>query len=140
MAGKNTKQIYRWKWPKGEEELWKAFKKITGTGIPWQFSSYDSVVSLLGSIPGQGTKILQSAQGGQNQKEKKRRANGFPGGTSGKEPACQCRRHKRPGFDPWVRKIPWRRAWQPTPVFLLENPRDTGAWWVTVHSVAKRLD
>ena len=24
----------------------------------------------------------------------------------------------RPGFDPWVRKIPWRRAWQPTPVFL----------------------
>ena len=43
---------------------------------------------------------------------------GFPGGTSGKEPACQCRRHKRCGFDPWVRKIPWRRAWQPTPVFL----------------------
>ena len=43
---------------------------------------------------------------------------GFPGGTTGKEPACQCRRHKRHGFDPWVRKIPWRREWQPTPVFL----------------------
>ena len=43
---------------------------------------------------------------------------GFPGGASGKEPACQCRRHKRRGFDPWVGKIPWRRAWQPTPVFL----------------------
>ena len=28
---------------------------------------------------------------------------------------CQCRRL---GFDPWVRKIPWRRKWQPTPVFL----------------------
>ena len=41
-----------------------------------------------------------------------------PGGTSGKEPACQCRRRKKPGFDPWVGKIPWRRAWQPTPVFL----------------------
>ena len=27
-------------------------------------------------------------------------------------------RHKRCGFDPWVGKIPWRRAWQPTPVFL----------------------
>jgi len=27
-------------------------------------------------------------------------------------------RHRRRGFDPWVRKIPWRRAWQPTPVFL----------------------
>ena len=33
----------------------------------------------------------------------------------GKESACQCRRHR---FDPWVGKIPWRRAWQPTPVFL----------------------
>ena len=43
---------------------------------------------------------------------------GFPGGTSSKEPACQCRRHKRRGFDPWVKKIPWRRKWQPTPVFL----------------------
>ena len=43
---------------------------------------------------------------------------GFPGGTSGKEPTCQCGRHKRLGFDPWVRKIPWRRAWPPTPVFL----------------------
>ena len=40
---------------------------------------------------------------------------GFPGGAIGKEPACQCRRQ---GFDPWVSKIPWRRAWHPTPVFL----------------------
>ena len=38
--------------------------------------------------------------------------------ASGKEPACQCRRHRSHGFDPWVRKILWRRAWQPTPVFL----------------------
>ena len=37
---------------------------------------------------------------------------------SGKEPACQCKRHQRHRFDTWVRKIPWRRAWQPTPVFL----------------------
>ena len=36
----------------------------------------------------------------------------FPGGDSGKELACQCRRHKRLRFDPWVRKILWRRAWQ----------------------------
>ena len=43
---------------------------------------------------------------------------GFPGGTSGKEPACQFRRHKRYRFDLWVGKIPWLRAWQPTPVFL----------------------
>ena len=43
---------------------------------------------------------------------------GFPGGASGKEPACQCWRHKRHGLDSWVGKIPWRRKWQPTPVFL----------------------
>ena len=42
----------------------------------------------------------------------------FPGGASGKEPACQRTRSKRCGFDPWVGKIPWRRAWQPTAVFL----------------------
>ena len=36
-------------------------------------------------------------------------------GGLGKESACQCRRH---GFDPWSRKISWRRKWQPTPVFL----------------------
>ena len=46
---------------------------------------------------------------------------GFPGGTSGKVPTCQCRKHRRLGFHPWVRKIPWRRAWQPTPVFLPEE-------------------
>ena len=43
---------------------------------------------------------------------------GFPGGTSGKEPACQCGRCRRGRFDPWIRKIPCRRTWQCTPVFL----------------------
>ena len=47
---------------------------------------------------------------------------GFPGGTSDKETTCQCRRHKRRGFDPWVRKIPLKRAWQPIAVFL---PRES---------------
>ena len=46
----------------------------------------------------------------------------FPGGTSGKEPACQCRRHKERRLNPWVKKIPWRKEWQPTPVFL---PRES---------------
>ena len=43
---------------------------------------------------------------------------GFPGGDSGKEFACQCRRHRRHGFNPWVRNIPWRKAWQSSPGFL----------------------
>ena len=45
------------------------------------------------------------------------RALGFPGGASGKEPACQRKRCKRREFSPWVGKIPWRRAWRPTLVF-----------------------
>ena len=39
-------------------------------------------------------------------------------GASDKESACHCRRCKRLRFNLWVRKIPRRRAWQPTPVFL----------------------
>ena len=42
---------------------------------------------------------------------------GFPGGASGKEPACQCT-HKRHRFDPWVGKILLNGTWQPTPEFL----------------------
>ena len=61
----------------------------------------------------------------------------FPGGASGKESACRCRRYERQGFNPWVRKTPMRRTWQPTPVFLPENPMDRGAWWATVHRVTK---
>ena len=49
---------------------------------------------------------------------------GFSGGISGKESACQCRRHKRCRFVPWVRKIPWRRAWPPAPVFLLGDSHE----------------
>ena len=43
---------------------------------------------------------------------------GLPWGPSGKESACQCRRHSRRWYNPWVRKILWRRKWQPIPVFL----------------------
>ena len=43
---------------------------------------------------------------------------GLPLWLSGEEPASQCRRHERPRFGPWVRQIPWRRAYQLTSVFL----------------------
>ena len=43
---------------------------------------------------------------------------GFPRWPSDKDSACQCRKHRRLRFSPWVRKIPWRRKWQHTPVFL----------------------
>ena len=43
---------------------------------------------------------------------------GLPWWLSGKEFSCQCGRAR---FDPWVGRIPWRRVWQPTPVFLPEE-------------------
>ena len=54
-----------------------------------------------------------------------------------KNPPANAGVIKRHGFDPWVRKIPWRRKWQPTPVFLPGNPLDREAWWATVHRVTK---
>ena len=49
----------------------------------------------------------------------------FPGGTSGKDSTCQCKRPKRRRFHPWVRKIPWRREWLPMSVFL---PGESCGW------------
>ena len=43
----------------------------------------------------------------------------------------------RHGFDPWIGKISWRRAWQPTPVFLPGESTDRGAWWAVVHSAVE---
>ena len=62
---------------------------------------------------------------------------GFPGGTSSKEPTCQCRREKRRGFNPWVRKSPGQGHGNPLQYSCLENPMDRGAWWATVHGVTK---
>ena len=43
---------------------------------------------------------------------------GLPRWPSGKELTCQCKRHKRLTFDTWVEMTSWRRAWQPTSVFM----------------------
>ena len=46
---------------------------------------------------------------------------GLPGGSVVKNPPANAGDHlqcRRPGFDPWFRKIPWRRKWQPIPIFL----------------------
>ena len=48
-------------------------------------------------------------------------------GPNGKEPTCQDRRQKRHGFNPWVRKIPWRREWLPIAVFLPEESHGQGS-------------
>ena len=74
-------------------------------------------------------------------------------GASGKESACQCRRCKKFRFHPWVQKIPWRRKWQPTWIFLpgkfygqeepggLQSmePQRGGHGWATKHRGAVSL-
>ena len=57
---------------------------------------------------------------------------GFPGGAGSKESVCQCKRHKRCRFNPWVGKIPWKRAGQPTPVFMpgkIPWTEEPGRFW-----------
>ena len=58
-------------------------------------------------------------------------------GASDKEPTYQRKRLKRCRFDPWVQKLPWRRAWQPSPVFLPGESHGQRIWGATVHRVAK---
>jgi len=43
-------------------------------------------------------------------------------------------------IDPWVGKIPWRRKWQPTPVFLLGKSCGQRSWQATVHGVTKESE
>ena len=59
---------------------------------------------------------------------------GIPGGASGKEPTCQCRKLE---FQPWVRKIPGGRLGSPLQYSCLGNPMDRGAWWATVHGITE---
>ena len=60
---------------------------------------------------------------------------GLPWWLSGKVPTCQCRRS---GFDSWVRKILWRRKWQPTSVFLLgESQEQKSLTGYIVHGVSR---
>ena len=68
---------------------------------------------------------------------KPKASSGFLGGTSCKEPACQCRKHKRHRFDLWVGKIPWKGNGNPLQDSCLENPMDREAWWALVCGVAE---
>ena len=70
-------------------------------------------------------------------KRQQRRTWGFAGSASGKESTCQCRRLRRCELDPWVRKIPWRRKWQPTPVFLPGESHGQRSLWAAVHGVTE---
>ena len=60
----------------------------------------------------------------------------LPWWLSGKE-SLQPRRHRKCGFDPWVGKIPWRRAWQSTPVFLPGGSHGLRSLATTVHGTTE---
>ena len=103
----------------GLEQLSCECRVVVGMGeegshvIPWVNNNIAFVLSpLLCNLPPSPTTLWTHLEA------PPWRLVGFPGGTSGKKPACQCRRHKRHLFDPRVRKIPWRRPWQHTPEFL----------------------
>ena len=59
---------------------------------------------------------------------------GFPGGSMVKNPPANL---GDTGSIPGWGRFPWRRKWQPTPVFLPENVMDRGDWWARVHGVTK---
>ena len=62
---------------------------------------------------------------------------GFLSSPSGKEPACQCKRCMRHGFDPWVGKIPGGGHDNQLQYSCLGNLIDRGAWQATVHRVSE---
>ena len=64
----------------------------------------------------------------------------FPSWLNGKESTCQSRKHRGHGFDPWVGKNPGGGNGNPLQYSCLGNPMVRGAWWATVHGVAKESD
>ena len=61
----------------------------------------------------------------------------FPGGASGKEHACQCRRYKRRGLIPGLGRSPGEGHGNPLQYSCLENSHGRGDWWDTVYRDAK---
>ena len=64
-------------------------------------------------------------------------SDGLPRWLSGKESACQCRRHRTQEFNPWVGKISGEGSGNPLQYSFLENSMDRGAWQAAVQGVTK---
>ena len=115
--------VFPWNVTKNPNELWgQPYSKYgEGSGTPFQYSCLENPVdggawwAAVHGVTQSWTRLKRLSISITIDKESHLMN---PGGTSGKEPSCQCRRHKRHRFHPWVRKSPWRRWWQPTPVSL----------------------
>ena len=92
--------------------VWSLNQWTTREVLKLSFESEECASGLGAQGPVMKEGVNESSHQWKKQSAKARE--GFPG----EEPICQCRRWERHGFDPWVRKIPWRRAWQPPLVFL----------------------
>ena len=113
--------------------------------IPWRREQQPSLVFLPGESHGQMSVTGYSPQGhtGSDKTEATQHTLcfgssylGLPWQFSSKKPTCQCRRC---GFVPWVGKIPWRRAWQPTSVFLPGESHGQRSLAGTVHGGHEEL-
>ena len=85
--------------------------KIMASGpiTSWQIDG--KRVEIVADFSFGGSKIIADGDCSHEIKRHLLLGRGFPGGAGGKESTCQCRRHKRRGFDPWVGNIHWKRAW-----------------------------
>ena len=122
-----SQTLFQWSklWPASEKilPLWKQFFEPICYTRYGQGNNFERVSNLMVKFP--GSQFWGSEKGFAVFHQYR----GFPGGTSGKEPTCPCRRCKRHGFDSWVRTIPLEKGittqWQKdicwTPVHLLEN-------------------
>ena len=93
-------------WPAAATELSVVSSEPRQDPCPGRRQAHETAVGLAGPPPRKEIGTRENVVGLDS------------GGTSGQKPACQCRKLKRRGFDPWVEKIPWSRAWQPPPVSL----------------------
>ena len=111
--------------------------------IPWRKAWQPTPVFLPGESHGQRNLAGYSPWGHKesgttwNSLAHTQTTQGFLGGSVVKNLCLQCRRR---GFEPWIRKIPWRSKWQLTPLSCLENHMDRGAGWAIVHVIAKESD
>ena len=100
--------------PKGPPWRWLATWSALSLPL-WQDSGPPIFLERISPTCGISTYLCKKKKKKKRQGVFKREALSFPCGTSCKKICLQCR---KPRFDPWVGKSPWRRKWQPTPVFL----------------------
>ena len=104
--------------------LWNCIREIQSPFQNSKISSIEVFSSMMFSFSHWSTDLNISLVWGE----------GLPWCLSNKEEEM---RHRSCDFSLWVRKIPWRRAWQPTPLSFLKNPMDRGAWRAIVHGASE---